>query len=166
MNNLYLTGFMGSGKTTVGKELSKKLGRQLVDMDKLIEDDAEESIKSIFETKGEAYFRDLETKLLKSIQNMDGVIVSTGGGIVLREENKVSMKASGKVIFLHASEKHLVKHLKQDKTRPLLQAVDLEKQVTQLLADRESHYLKVADIIIQATDKSIKEIVDEIVTIL
>lgn len=166
MNNIYLTGFMGSGKSTVGKELSMKLSRPLLDMDKMIEDKAGCSIKEIFNNQGEAYFRQLETDVLKDIQQMSHQVVSTGGGAVLKEENRLSMQAGGKVVFLHASVEHLMKHLKNDKNRPLLQVEDPEAAIVEMLAKRESHYLSAANLIIQATGKTIMEIVDEIISML
>lgn len=166
MNNIYLTGFMGCGKTTVGKELSMKLHRPLLDMDKMIEDKAGCSIKEIFASEGETHFRQLETDVLKEIEGMSHQIVSTGGGAVLKEENRESMQAGGRVVFLHASAEHLMKHLKNDKNRPLLQVEDPEAAIREMLTERESYYLSAANLIIQATGKTIMEIVDEIVSML
>jgi len=166
MNNIYLIGFMGSGKTTVGKELAAKLNRDLIDMDYEIEQKQGITISEIFESQGELAFRDMETKLLEDIKTLENKIVSTGGGVILKEENCESMRKGGKVVYLHASEEQLITFLKHDKKRPLLQGDNYQEKISSLLASREKLYLEASDIMIQATGKSIQEIVIEIMALL
>lgn len=166
MDNIYLVGFMGSGKSTVGKELAYKLNRELIDMDYTIEQKQGKTIKEIFESEGEEAFRQLETNLVIELQDQKGKIISTGGGVVMRQENVDAMKAGGKVIFLHAKEEQLFKFLKYDKKRPLLQGDDYKDKIRSLLAKRESFYMNAADMIIQCTGKNIQEITREIMDLL
>ncbi|MDA3846611.1 MAG: shikimate kinase [Vallitaleaceae bacterium] len=166
MNNIYLIGFMGSGKTTVGKELAAKLNRDLVDMDYEIEQKQGISIKEIFELQGENAFRDMETNFLKRIEGLENKVISTGGGVILKEENCKSMKSGGKVIFLHAREEQRLRILKPDDKRPLLAGADYQERISTLLGIREQFYLDAADIIIQATGKNIQDIVQEIIVLL
>lgn len=161
-----MIGFMGSGKSTVGKELAYKLNRELVDMDYTIEQQAGKSIKEIFATDGEEAFRQLETELIVQMIDQRSKIVSTGGGVVMRQENVDAMKAGGRIVFLHANEEQLIKFLKHDKKRPLLQGEDYKERIRELLSKRESHYMNAADMIIQCTGKNIQEITQEIMELL
>ncbi|QUI23818.1 shikimate kinase [Vallitalea pronyensis] len=166
IDNILLIGFMGSGKSTVGKELSKALDCKFIDMDYEIEHKENRSICDIFNTDGEDHFRKLETHYLQSLLKTDNAIISTGGGVVLKEGNRKLLKAIGKVIFLHADVEHIVKNVKDDTTRPLLQSDDYMKTITDMLESREDKYLSSADIIIQTSGKSVACIVDEIMTLL
>ena len=118
--NIILIGFMGSGKTTVGRELSKELDKPFIDMDEEIEKMENITISEIFKINGEKYFRDIETNFLKSFKDTDSII-STGGGVILKEENTKLLKQLGKIIFLHADINHILNNLKEDDSRPLLQ---------------------------------------------
>jgi shikimate kinase len=166
MNNLYLVGFMGSGKSTIGKDLAYKLNRELIDMDYTIEQQTGRSIRDIFETDGEETFRQLETQLIESLSEQENKVVATGGGIVMNDINIAAMKSGGKVIFLHANEEQLFKFLKNDQKRPLLQGDNYEDKIRTLLAQRETYYLNSADMIIQCTNKNIQEIANEILNLL
>ena len=120
--NIILTGFMGSGKTTVGKVLAEKLGMDFVDVDKEIERNENKAISDIFAENGQEYFRELETKYLKEICGKKGQVISTGGGAVLKSINVSVMKKSGKVIFLDVPADEIKRRLINDNTRPVLQA--------------------------------------------
>ncbi len=166
IDNILLIGFMGSGKSTVGKELAKALDCNFIDMDDEIEQKENRSICDIFNTEGEGHFRKLETDYLQFLLKTNNAIISTGGGVVLKEGNRKLLKAIGKVIFLHADVEHIVKNVKDDTTRPLLQSDDYIKTITEMLELREDKYLSSADMIIQTSGKSVECIVDEIMSLL
>ena len=145
MKNIVLFGFMGTGKTTVGKILSKKLNLPLLDMDSIISEEEEKTINSIFAESGEKYFRDLENKLTHRLSKYSGKIISTGGGIVLNEENINLYKNNGLLVCLEASPEKIVERLKNDKSRPLLEFENNEKEaeIKCLLENRKSLYDKI-----------------------
>lgn len=157
MKTLFLIGFMGSGKSTIGKKLSKYLKLSYVDTDHYIEEKEKKSIKSIFSEAGEAYFRDLETEALQSIQ---ASIVSTGGGIVGRKENIKIMKERGIVIYLDVPFSEIDSRLRKDATRPLWNASKAENK--QRYESRLSLYEDAADIVVQSVGKTIDVVVTEI----
>ena len=165
MDNIVLIGFMGSGKTTVGKILKRKLQLDLIDMDKRIEEKEGQKIKEIFAEKGESYFRELETSFLKELIGVKNSIISTGGGIVLKAENVNYLKEIGKVIYLYADAEQILINLKHDKNRPLLQVDNYEEKVRQMLEEREDYYLNAADIILQTNNKDLDSIAKEIMNL-
>ena len=139
MRNIILVGFMGTGKTTVAKILSKKNNFQLLDMDELIESSENKSISRIFKEEGESYFRGLERSLVKKIAQKKKTIISTGGGIILNPKNIIDFSQSGLVVCLTASAETIFKRIKNDKNRPLL--IDNKKnQIKKLLHQRCSLY--------------------------
>jgi len=165
--NIVLIGFMGCGKTSVTKELAKRLSLDYIDMDEEIEKAEGLTVSEIFRDHGEAYFRDLETTYLKSLDGQKNKIISTGGGVILRDENIEMLKNIGIVVFLQADVAHILKNIKEDHKRPLLQEEeDLEGKITGMLEMREPLYLSTANVIIQTSGKPIKNIVDEILAIL
>lgn len=166
MQNVILIGFMGSGKSTIGRILAQKLKYKWVDMDVEIEKGENKTISKIFEEKGETYFRDLETEYLKRLTKQTNNVISTGGGIVLKEENRDLLKEIGTVVFLHADSAQIIENLKDDSKRPLLKGDNPEEKIIQLLDERESTYLNSANIIIQTTGKSIEHVVEEIISLL
>lgn len=145
MNNIVLCGFMGSGKTVVGKELAKILGVKFVDTDELIEKEQGVAIKAIFATHGEDYFRDLEYEMCKKVAEMNGVVVSTGGGAMTFKRNVDAIKEGSKVVFLDASFDVICDRIGDSTTRPLFQ--DKEK-AKKLYAERKDKYLSAADYVI------------------
>ncbi|MBF0240272.1 MAG: shikimate kinase [SAR324 cluster bacterium] len=146
--NIFLIGFMGAGKTTVGKQLARRLGYHFLDMDEFIESEQGCSISDIFKYMGEEYFRNQETQLLQRLSNVQSTVVSTGGGIVTRDENLRLMKSAGKVIYLQTPLTELSNRLKFDNKRPLLQAEDAEVRMKNLLETRQPLYEQ-ADYIIK-----------------
>lgn len=164
MKSIYLTGFMGAGKTTIGKALGEYLKMPVFDTDQEIEKIEARTINEIFERKGEAYFRAFETRILGELPVEDAVI-TTGGGIVCREENRKLLKEHGTVIFLFASEEEIVKRLKQDETRPLLKG-DKIARIATLYNERLPLYKQTADYMVNTTGKGIAEVVTEIATCL
>ena len=162
MNNIILVGFMGTGKTTVGKQLAAQLGLPLLDMDHLIESAEEKSIPQIFADHGEAYFRDLERALVKQLAPTNGNIISTGGGIVLNPDNLVDFAQHGLVVCLTASPQTILQRVRDDQNRPLLVG-EKEKQIQTLLTQRQSLYDTIP-FQIKTDDLSPQEIVDSILS--
>lgn len=145
MNNIVLCGFMGSGKTVVGKELAKILGVKFVDTDELIEKEQGVAIKAIFATHGEDYFRDLEYEMCKKVAEMNGVVVSTGGGTMTFKCNVDAIKEGSKVVFLDASFDVICDRIGDSTTRPLFQD---KKKAKKLYDERKDKYLSAADYVI------------------
>jgi shikimate kinase len=135
VKNIVLVGFMGSGKTTVGRLLAEKTGLPLVDMDTLIEERAGKTINEIFAKEGEAYFRQLERTLVKELSEQEDQIISTGGGIVLNPENITDFERTGLVVCLLVDPQSVLERVRHDSSRPLL-AGDKEKNIVQLLENR------------------------------
>ncbi|KAA0549439.1 shikimate kinase [Bacillus sp. BGMRC 2118] len=157
MKAIYLTGFMGAGKTTIGKELSMYLTIPVLDSDKEIEKKTDTSIRSIFEIKGEPFFRSLETKTLQLLPTED-VIITTGGGIVKMEQNRKWMKEHGTVIYLHCDFSILWERLKKDDTRPLIGS---REHTERLYEERRQFYMD-HHFIVNTSNKSVSEVVLEI----
>ncbi|NPA52924.1 MAG: shikimate kinase [Aquificae bacterium] len=163
MSNIYLVGFMCSGKTTIGKLLSKETGLKFVDIDKLIEEETKTEIADIFKNYGEEYFRQLEKEKMKEISQKKGLIVSTGGGLGADIENMNLMKKTGTVIWLKVSLDTVLKRCINDKTRPIL---NLPKdKLTQLFKERETIY-KLADFKIDTEKQTPEDTVKEITFLL
>ncbi|MFD2670251.1 shikimate kinase [Marinicrinis sediminis] len=139
IDNIILIGFMGTGKSTVGKELVEQLGWDFVDTDVCIVEEAGMTIPEIFERFGEAHFRDLEHRVLAKVLEQRQQIVSTGGGAVLREENRTLMGSKGMVVALTATKETIFDRVKQDENRPLLQGGAWQK-IEALLKEREHAY--------------------------
>ena len=139
MRNIVLVGFMGSGKTTVGKLISEKTGMPLLDMDALIEERAGKTINAIFADEGEAYFRKLERELVKELSAQQGRIISTGGGIVLNPDNIADFEKTGLVVCLLADADTVLARVKHDSSRPLL-AGDKAAKIIEILAARKPLY--------------------------
>ncbi|HHU74046.1 MAG TPA: shikimate kinase [Clostridiales bacterium] len=162
--NIILIGFMGSGKTTIGSLLAKRLHYQFQDTDEMIESSVGNTIRQIFDFQGEEYFRDLETNVLIALKNqMQDTVLSTGGGLILRETNRKLLNELGFIIYLKASKETLVQRLLGDTTRPLLRGEELEDKVSRLLDSRASIYEETAHEIIDTDELSREEIVDLIV---
>jgi shikimate kinase len=159
--NVYLIGFMGSGKTTVGKKLALRTGWACVDMDQEISKREGRSITEIFETNGESYFRDLESSLLKELSAAGKLLVTTGGGVVLRTENRLLMRSTGFVISLKANREVIKKRVEAQGGRPLLQESELDKRITTLLSERKGMYDD-ADLQIDTSNRDVCDIVEEI----
>lgn len=163
MSNVILIGFMGCGKTTVGLRLSYRLRRTVIDTDKEIEKQEKRSISEIFATDGEPYFRDRETACLqKLIAAAANQIISVGGGLPMREENRSLLQELGQVFYLRAEAETIYERLKDDTTRPLLQGEDPLTKIKTLLQERDSYYREAANVVITVDGKSFDEILKEI----
>jgi shikimate kinase len=165
-DRIVLIGFMGCGKTTVGKNLAQKKDSLFIDTDHWIEKKENKSISDIFEQYGEDYFRRLETKCLQILgENKNKMVLSTGGGMVLRKENILLMQKIGPIIYLKTSPEVLLQRLDSDTTRPLLQGLETEaklKKIKDILKVRTEIYETAADIIIHTDHKSIDAIIEDI----
>lgn len=162
-NNIILIGFMGSGKTSVGRQLANSIGYHFKDTDDLIVAKEGMEIPEIFQKYGEALFRNLETTLLLTIiDDLNKTVLSTGGGIPIRDRNVNLLRMMGHVIYLRTSNSTIVKRLSGDTSRPLLMGENLSERVETLLASRAPIYEEAADIIIDTDDKTVDYIVNEI----
>ena len=163
MNNVILIGFMGSGKSCVGRKLSYRLQRTMLDTDKQIEKKQGKTISEIFQEQGEQAFRDMETAYLQELlETCNNQIISSGGGLPLRQENRALLKQIGCVVYLKVTADTVYQRLKNDTTRPLLQGDDPQGKIAALLSDRLPIYASVADVTIEVDDKSFDQILDEI----
>ncbi len=161
MQPLFLTGFMGAGKSAVGRRLADLLHIPFVDLDLKIEAEAGCTVTEIFSRFGEPHFRTLESQVLRRVAGQGGQVVATGGGVVIAADNRRVMRATGRVIHLKVSVDEVGRRLQGDTTRPLLRGEDPGARVRQLLAEREEFYAD-ADLAVETTGRSIDEIVGEI----
>lgn len=153
---------MGAGKTAVGRLLSEKLGYRYCDADKVAETKAGMTVSDVFARHGEAYFRDLETGILRDLSRKDRQVVATGGGAVMREENLKAMRAGGVTVYLKASPDVIWTRVKHSRTRPLLEVEDPRAAVTELLSKREPRY-EMADLTVDTDGLTLDEVASEIV---
>ncbi len=166
---VYLTGFMGSGKSTIGQILANVMGWAYYDLDELIEQDSKLSIPEIFENYGEAYFRKKETEILFSAVKDDKIIISLGGGTILNEENFNFLKRTGLIVYLKSSPESIYKRLRKKMNRPLIKDLVLSnasktefiEKIIELLEQREKFYEK-ADLICSTDNFRLGITVDEI----
>ena len=146
--NIYLIGLMGSGKTTVGRALAKKLNKRFIDADHEIEARTGASVSLIFEIEGEAIFRHREAEVIKDLCAQDGIVLATGGGAVLDPISRRLLAKTGTVIYLRASVNSIMQRTSHDKSRPLLQTADPRRRIEELSRQREPLYQEIADIIV------------------
>lgn len=164
--NVILCGMMGAGKTTIGIKIAELTGRRWYDTDGLIVD-KHGKISDIFEYYGEAHFRRLETEIVRELVQKDDLVISTGGGLVLKKENNALLQENGKIVFLRATLETLAKRLKVDGERPLLQASteNIRDRLARLLKERAPVYEHVADYVVDVDGKTPEKIAKEIVAI-
>lgn len=147
-NNVYLVGLMGAGKTTVGRSLARRLALDFVDSDREIEARTGVSIPTIFEIEGEDGFRRREAAVIDDLSRLSGQVVATGGGVVLRAENRANIKASGYVVYLNVPPQILWERTRHDRNRPLLRVADPLARLKELFAQRDPYYREVADLVV------------------
>lgn len=162
MKNIVLTGFMGTGKTAVGKELAQLLDLKLIDVDTEIEKSEKMTINDIFKQFGEPRFREIETDMIKKISRKKNVIISTGGGAVLKQENMDALRKTGIIICLMATPETILKRTSINSDRPLLKVENPFEKINELLNFRRPFYEK-ADIIIDTEHKTPLQIAEEII---
>jgi len=160
-NNIYIVGFMGTGKTAVGKEIARQLDRKFVDLDSLIEKRQNRKISQIFAEDGEPYFRKVEKKVLKQTSAKRDLVVSCGGGIVLDKENIRIMKDTGAMVCLSASPEVIIARTRGYKHRPLLNVDNPKKRIKELLEFRAPFYAQ-SDHTIDTSDLSVAEVAKRI----
>ncbi|TDQ35489.1 shikimate kinase AroK [Thiopseudomonas denitrificans] len=160
--NLTLVGPMGAGKSTIGRLLAKELGLLFQDSDRIIEERTGAGIPLIFELEGEAGFREREQLVIGELMQQRGMVLATGGGAVLRPENRAALAAGSLVIYLHASVEHQLERTARDRNRPLLQTENPGQVLQDLLAVREPLYREIADIIIETDTRPPRMVVQEI----
>ena len=161
--NIILIGYMGAGKTSVGKAYAGRFGKTLVDTDQLIEKEAGMPISQIFEEMGEEGFRRLESYVLEQLaKEPEEKIISTGGGLPMREENRRQLKHLGYVVYLEVKPDTVLKRLAGDSTRPLLQGDHVEETVQSMISLRSPVYRECACLTISVDEKTPEQIAEEI----
>lgn len=164
MKNIILIGFMACGKSSVGRRLSQAIDLEFLDTDSLIEQKAGTSISDIFSTQGEAAFRTMETECLKELINREGgaFVLSVGGGLPIREENRRLLSQIGTVIYLRVTPDTVFMRVRNDKSRPLLQTTNPRGRIMDMMNARKQFYEDAADYVLEADNKSFEAIIDEI----
>ena len=148
MNNIVLCGFMGCGKSTVGKNIARKTGKKFLDMDAYIEQKAEMTISEIFEKYGESKFRDMEHEACKELSEMNELVIASGGGAFTFERNSAVFKGKDLIVLLDVPLDTIKHRLRNDKKRPLLQRPDKDEVMEELYSKRLPLYKNAADIIV------------------
>ena len=161
-DSIFLVGPMGAGKTTIGLQLAKHFDRQFFDSDKEIERRTGATIPLIFELEGEEGFRKRETQVIQDLATLKSAIIATGGGAVIKSENRHILKNNGLIIYLKADLDHLFERTQKDKNRPLLQTENPKDRLKEIIEQRNPLYEEVADIIIKTGNQSIKSVVEHI----
>lgn len=162
LNNIFLTGFMGCGKTSVGHVLAQRLGWTFVDLDQVIVEEAGQAISEIFARHGEPFFRELESRMLVRVAAQSGQVVSTGGGAVIARANRAVMRQYGRIVNLTASVETIVQRVSGNSERPLLANDASPDRIRTMLAAREEFYAD-ADLRIDTTGKGIATVADQVI---
>lgn len=162
LKNIVLTGFMGTGKTEVGRVLARRLGFVLIDVDEEIEKEQKIKIADIFNRRGELAFRDIESAMIDKLARLGNAVISTGGGAVLRQENMDRLRSKGVIVCLTASAETISERTRKDNERPLLKVDDPLGKIKELLAFRQQYYQQ-ADIMVDTEDKTPVEVAEEII---
>ncbi len=163
-NNFFLVGLMGSGKTTIGRSLAKRLHLRFVDADQEIEARTGASIPLIFEIEGEASFRQREADVIRDLTAQQGIVLATGGGAVLNETSRQLLRERGTVIYLRASVASIVQRTSHDKNRPLLQTADPKARIEELFRQRAPLYEEVAHITVETGRPNVHSVVQNILS--
>ena len=160
--NFFLVGLMGAGKTTVGRALARKTGKTFYDSDHEIEARTGVRVATIFEIEGELRLRDRESSVIADLAKMNKLVLATGGGAVLRPENRAELSRHGVVIYLRASIDDLLARTMHDKNRPLLQTADPRAKLQSLLEQRDPLYREVADIVVDTSQQNVNLLVSRL----
>ncbi len=160
--NIFLVGLMGSGKTTIGRALAKRLNKRFVDADHEIEARTGASIPLIFEIEGEASFRQREADVIRDLTEQQGIVLATGGGAVLNETSRRLLKERGIVVYLRASVSSILQRTSHDRNRPLLQTADPKARIEELSVQRAPLYEEVAHIIVETGRPNVQSVVQNI----
>lgn len=160
--NIFLVGLMGSGKTTIGRALAKRLNMRFVDADQEIESRTGASITLIFEIEGEASFRQREADVIRDLTQQQGIVLATGGGAILNEQSRRHLRYHGTVVYLRASVNSLVQRTTHDRNRPLLQTADPRARIEELMQQRAPLYEEVAHITVETGRPNVQSVVQNI----
>lgn len=160
--NIFLIGPMGAGKSTIGRQLARRLGLVFYDSDQAIEQRTGVDIPRIFDIEGEAGFRRREQQAIDELTQLSGIVLATGGGVVLNADNRGCLRDRGFVVYLRASAEQLLQRTERDTQRPLLQGDDRRKRIQQLLAERDPLYTELADLIIDTDSLTVRRTVNNI----
>jgi len=160
--NVFLVGPMGAGKTTIGKQLADILKLEFIDSDQELEKRTGAPIDWIFDIEGEEGFREREQKVIEDLTSMQGIILATGGGAIIRNENRIHLAGRGVVIYLEASIEQQVERTRRDKRRPLLQNDDPQKTLEALQAERDPLYREIADYVVATNENTVKSVANQI----
>jgi shikimate kinase len=161
--SLFLTGPMGAGKSTIGRQLSKQLKMAFHDSDHEIEERTGVDIPLIFELEGEAGFRKRESAIIDELTQLPDIILATGGGAILDPMNRQHLSSRGRVIYLHASVDQQLRRTRKDRNRPLLQTADPRAKLEELMAVRDPLYREIADLIVETDGKRVRDVVRQII---
>jgi len=160
--NIFLIGPMGAGKTTIGRQLAHNLACNFIDSDREIEERTGVDIPTIFEFEGEQGFREREAAVIDELTQLHGIVLATGGGSVIREENRRHLSARGFVVYLATPVSLQLQRTAHDKNRPLLQTEDPEARLKALFQQRDPLYREIADLIIDTSRNSIRQIIQHV----
>jgi shikimate kinase len=162
IQSIFLVGLMGAGKSTIGRHLAKSLGLEFVDSDHEIERRTGASIPLIFDVEGEAGFRQREKKIIDELSQRTGIVLATGGGVVLDPDNRACLRERGTVIYLYATAEQLLVRTSKDRNRPLLQTADPRGRLQELLSSRDTLYREVADVVVDTGGRTARSAEREI----
>lgn len=162
MRNVFLIGPMGSGKTTIGQKLARRLGLHFHDSDQEIVDRTGVDVSLIFEIEGEEGFRERESRVLDDLTASDQVLIATGGGAILRASNRQWLRQRGIVVYLQASVEQQLSRLRNDKSRPLIQLENRHAKLIELANERDPIYAELADLTFPARNRSVEQTVERI----
>ena len=162
-SNIFLVGFMGSGKSTVGQQLAAELGKEFFDCDRVLEERTGVDIPYIFDLEGETGFRRREAAVLRELTGKRGIVLSTGGGVVGDPDNRRALATNGFVIYLHAPAELLHQRTSRDRNRPMLYAHDPRTRINELLEVRDPLYREVADLVVETGRRGSRRVVQELV---
>ena len=161
--NIFLVGLMGAGKSTIGKRLAESMGKKFIDSDHEIERRTGVSIPTIFDIEGEEGFSTRETAVIDELTQQRGIVLATGGGAILRPENRSFLSARGLVIYLNASVDQLHRRTRMDRNRPLLQTDDPRARLQSLFDERDVLYREVADLVTGTDERSVQQAIPELI---
>ena len=164
-SNIIVTGFMGTGKSVVAKELARKLKMEFTDMDRIIEERRGMSVADIFVGHGEKYFREQESKLVKELSKKENTVIATGGGTLLSSDNARMLGQKGQIICLYADSQTIYNRISKKNNRPLLKRENVLSEINRLLEERKKTYNNFT-IKIDTTNLSVQEVADKIITLL
>jgi len=163
--NIIITGFMGTGKSVVAKELARKLKMEFIDMDRIVEEGQGMSIADIFSRYGEDYFREQENKLVKELSQKENMIIATGGGTLLSSDNASILRQRGQIICLYADSRTIYNRVKRRNNRPLLKGENVLSEIDRLLEERKKIYDNIKWKI-DTTNLNIQEVTNKIIALL